>query len=102
MDSMGNQQVHVSFSIDALEPLIEEVIERVLAKQVKVNRTADAVQEQLIFTEAQAARKLGLSPVALKEERLKGRIQYLKRGKQIKYLPEHLVDYVTNWADADD
>ena len=78
------------------------VIERVLARQVKVLSFADSLGGQLLFSEQQAAQKLGLTTTALKEERLKGRINYLKRGRQVKYLPQHLTEYVNGWIKASD
>lgn len=91
--------VEIHFDPDLLVPLIERTIERVLARQRALRSFDRPLGEQLLFTEQQAAARLGMTPIALKEERLNGRIEYLKRGRQVKYLPEHLVSYVRTWND---
>lgn len=93
--------VEVHLDPDHFVPLIERTIERVLARHQALRSFDQRLGEQLLFTEQQAAARLGMTPVALKEERLNGRIEYLKRGRQVKYLPEHLVAYVRSWIDLD-
>ena len=95
-------KIDITFDPDLFEPIIEQAIERVVARQAKVSSFSGSLGDQLLFSEPQAAQKLGLTPTALKEERLKGRINYLKRGRQIKYLPEHLTEYVDGWIKASD
>ena len=97
-----DSRIHIDLDPDLFDPLIDRAIERVLARQAKLSSFADSLGDQLLFSEPQAAQKLGLTPTALKEERLKGRIHYLKRGRQIKYLPEHLTNYVDGWIKASD
>ena len=62
--------------------------------------TEDASQGPLMFTERQASDVLGMTPTGLKEERLKGRIGFVRRGRQIRYLREHLSTYVDEWKKA--
>lgn len=92
-----NSEVIITLHPDLLEPVIERVVKRVLEGQRSSSRFEAGLSEQLLFTEQQAAERLGLTAIALKEERLKGRIRYVKRGRQVKYLPEHLVEYVDSW-----
>jgi len=53
-----------------------------------------------MYTESQAAKLVGNTTTGLKNERARGRIDFLKRGSSIRYLPEHLREYVNSWIRA--
>ncbi len=95
-------QVVINLDTDTLEPLIKRIVEEVLERQRELSLTDDDLRQQLMYSEPQAAHKLGLTPLALRDERLKGRIGYLKRGRQIRFLPQHLFDYVADWEKGTD
>jgi len=88
----------IDFDPDILKPVIDLAVETALARFQDVAQFRDLLGDQLMFTEPQAARLLGLTPTALKSERAKGRIHYSTRRRQIKYLREHLLEYVENWT----
>ena len=85
---------------EVLTPIIEQAVDQALARLRTVSRTVDRVESQLMYSESQAAKLLGLTPIALKNERARGRIGFLKRGTSIRYLPEHLREYVNSWIQA--
>jgi hypothetical protein len=89
--------VRVTVDLTALLRAVESVVERAVGRQMRLLAISDDDHPQLLYSERQAAERLGLTPTALKEERLKGRIDFLSRGRQVKYLPEHLVRYQTSW-----
>jgi hypothetical protein len=77
-----------------LRPLIAEVVREVLAQL----RKADAAlpEGKLAFSEAEAARLLGLNPWQLRDERLRGKITAAKVvGRRVQYSREDLVAYLT-------
>lgn len=95
-------QVNISLDPETLEPLIKRIVEEVLTRQRESSPTEHDLGDQLMYSEPQAAKKLGQTPVALRDERLRGRIGYLKRGRQVRYLPQHLLDYVAEWEQSTD
>ena len=95
-------QVVINLDNDTLEPLVKRIVEEVLERHRELSLTDDDLGQQLMYAEPQAAHKLGLTPVALRDERLRGRISYLKRGRQVRYLPQHLSDYVADWEKGTD
>lgn len=99
---MTSPQVVINLDSDTLEPLIRQIVEEVLTRQRDLSATGRDLDDQLMHSEPQAARKLGMTPVALRDERLRGRIGYVKRGRQVRYLPEHLLDYVASWEQSTD
>ena len=48
----------------------------------------------LLYTEPEAAARLGISPITLRRERREGRIGYLKIRARVRYAEVHLIDYL--------
>ncbi|GEM_PF-3405865 len=94
---MTSPHVVINLDNDTLEPLVKRIVEEVLTRQHLLSPTGHDLGDQLMYSEQQAARKLGMTPLALRDERLRGRIECLKRGRQVRYLPAHLSDYVAGW-----
>jgi hypothetical protein len=75
-----------------LRPLVAAVVEETLA-QLEAARAA--VPERLAYSEAEAARLLGLQPHQLRDERRRGRIgASTVVGKRIRYTRDDLVSYL--------
>lgn len=49
----------------------------------------------LLYTEAEAASRLGVSSITLRRERQEGQIGYLKVRSRVRYAEFHLIDYLT-------
>jgi len=90
-------ELRVTVNMAGLLRAVESAVERAVERQMRLVATSESHYQQLLYSERQAAERLGLTPTALKEERLKGRIDFLSRGRQVKYLPEHLIRYQTSW-----
>jgi hypothetical protein len=79
----------------ALRPLIAEVVREVLA-QLK-DAEAALPPDKLAFTEAEAARLLGLNPWQLRDERRRGRITASAIvGNRIRYSRADLLAYLAD------
>src|SRR5262249_48134401 len=77
----------------ALAPLVAQVVEETL-RRLDESRTRLS-PERLAYSEAEAARLLGLAPHQLRDERLRGRISASQVvGKRVRYLREDLIDYL--------
>ena len=48
----------------------------------------------ILFTESEAASRLGVSTITLRRERHEGRIGYLKIRARVRYSEVHLTDYL--------
>ena len=99
---MTSPQVVINLDNEILEPLVKRIVEEVLTRRHALSPTEHDPNQQLLYSEPQAAKKLGLTPIALRDERLRGRIDYVKRGRQVRYLPQHLLDYVASWEHGTD
>lgn len=76
----------------AFRAVLSELIDAGLAK---LDAARTAIPERLAFTEAEAARLIGLSPHQLRDERRRGRIVGSKIvGNQTRYLRSDLVAYL--------
>src|SRR5262245_17955048 len=64
--------MHLSIDPASLTPLIKTVVEETVAQ---LERDRQQVGERLAYSEAEAARLLGLNVHQLRDERLRGRIQ---------------------------
>jgi len=93
-------QISIHIDPQLLEAVIERAVEKALSHRRTETRTEAANEGPLMYTERQASEKLGLTLTGLKEERLKGRIGFLRRGRQIRYLREHLLAYIEQWKKA--
>jgi excisionase family DNA binding protein len=78
---------------EALRPLIVEIVEQVVAR---LEAARAQIPERLAFSEAEAARLLGLGRHQLREERRRGRISsHRVVGKQVRYAHQDLLAYLT-------
>jgi hypothetical protein len=93
-------QVSIHIDPQLLEAVIDRAVEKALSKRGTEARPVETSQRPLMYTERQASQLLGMTPTGLKEERLKGRIGFLRRGRQIRYLREHLSQYIEEWRKA--
>jgi len=91
-------QIVLNLDPKAFESLIEQVVEQTLARLDQRQVCQEKMGEQILFNEKQAASLLGLTPIALKEERLKGRIENLRHGRRVAYTREQLDAYVDSWS----
>jgi hypothetical protein len=90
--SSGNG-VALQISVEALRPLVEEVVKATLAQLEAVRAT---LPDRLAFTEPEAAALLSLQPHQLRDERLRGRIKAsVGPGRLILYPRETLLAYLT-------
>ena len=53
---------------------------------------------QATYSEAEAAKVLGLHPQTLRRRRLAGKISHLKDGRWVRYTRQHLEDYAATRA----
>jgi hypothetical protein len=82
----------LSLDPEALKPLVAAVVQEVLAA---LEADRQAVPDRLAFSEAEAARLLGLQQHQLRDERLRGRISSSSVvGRRIRYTREDLVGYL--------
>jgi hypothetical protein len=84
----------VSLSLDAtaLRPLVQVVVRETLAA-LEADRAR--VPDRLAYSEAEAARLLGLNVHQLRDERLRGRIAASQVvGRRVRYLREDLINYL--------
>jgi hypothetical protein len=72
---------------------VTTIVERVLAR---LEAAKEALPEKMAFSEAEAARLLGLNSHQLRDERLRGRISASRVvGNKVRYLHADLVGYLT-------
>jgi hypothetical protein len=93
----------LSLAVDpaALRPLITEVVRETLAA-VEAARAA-LPEGRLAYSEAEAARLLGMLPHQLRDERLEGKIRASKvRGRRVRYQREDLLGYLARRRVNDD
>lgn len=84
--------VQLSLDLQALQPLISKVVAETIA-QLQADQTD--LGDRLAFSEAEAARLLGLNEHVLRDERLRGRITASKVvGRRIRYSKQDLLDYL--------
>ncbi len=90
--------ISLNIDIEALEPIIQRVVDATLAT-VEADRAQ--VGDRLAYSEAEAARLIGLHVHQLRDERLRGRITAsVVVGKRIRYLRGDLLAYLmTNRTD---
>jgi Helix-turn-helix domain len=86
--------MQITLSPDDLEPLVERVVERVLAR---IESQREAIGNKLAFDEAEAAGLLGLEPHVLRDERRRGRIVASRIvGRRIRYERASLLKYLAD------
>jgi len=98
---MSEQQTGVLLSIDPeiLRPLIEQVAETVITR---MDAARSALPERDAFPEIEAARRLGLKPHVLRDERKRGRITGSRSaGRRILYTPEDIAGYLAGRRTSD-
>jgi hypothetical protein len=80
--------MHVKFDDDDLEPLVEQVVARVLEQ-----RTGNDAKlgTRLAFTEPEAAALLGMKPYVLRDARLRGETIGSRIGKKVYYSRDELL-----------
>ena len=78
----------------ALRPLVAEIVREVLTQ---LDEAQARLPDKLAFSEAEAARLLGLAPHQLRDERLRGRIAASTIvGRRVRYTRDDLVRYLTD------
>jgi hypothetical protein len=78
---------------EALRPLVRQVVEEVLTA-LEADR-AKLGDNRLAWSEAEAARLIGLNVHQLRDERLRGRIRSSSIvGRRIRYTRQDLLDYL--------
>jgi len=78
---------------DALRPVIEMVVQKVLAETAPL---AGTVGSRLGYTEAEAAALLGVERHVLRDARQRGELEASKVGRRIIYTPNQLREYLAN------
>jgi hypothetical protein len=82
----------LALDADALRPLVRAVVAEVLASLEAANAR---LPDRLAYSEAEAARLLGLNPHQLRDERLRGRVAASKIvGGRIAYTRADLEAYL--------
>ena len=83
----------ITIDPETLKPIIATIIVEVLAAQ-EANRAALG-DDRLAYSEAEAARMLGLNQHVLRDERLRGRIQASQiMGRRVRYTRDDLMNYL--------
>jgi hypothetical protein len=78
-----------------LRPLILAIVHEVMAQVEQARSTLGDKGNRLAFSEAEAARLLGMNPWQLRDERVRGRIAASQIvGKRVRYTREDLVAYL--------
>ena len=80
--------MRIELSPADLEPLVEAVVEKTIARLESLQRRGD---RRLAYTEPEAAATLGGHPHVLRDARLRGEIIAVKMGKRWLYSHEELV-----------
>jgi hypothetical protein len=85
--------VHLQLEPEALRPLIQAVVDEVVARLESCRQTLP--EGRLCYSEAEAAELLSLEPHVLRDERLRKRIQASQIvGKRIRYMQSDLIAYL--------
>jgi hypothetical protein len=93
-DDRGGAAVSLAVDPDALKPLVAAVVREVLAQ---VREAEGQLPDKLCFSEAEAARLLGLNPWQLRDERRRGRITASAIvGNRIRYSRADLLKYLAD------
>ena len=81
----------VEFSLDPndIKPLVETVVSELLDR-------FHTDEDRIAYSEKEAAALLGVTRTALRDERLRGRVEASKVGRQIRYTRKNLTDYLAN------
>jgi hypothetical protein len=88
------QALSLHLDPDALRPLIESVVTKVLARLE--DQRAKLPDDRLAFSEEEAARLIGLEPHVLRDERRRGKIAASSIvGRRIRYTRADLIAYLT-------
>jgi hypothetical protein len=83
----------LSLDADALRPLIREVVGETLAA---LEQDRAKISDRLAYSEAEAARLLGLHTHQLRDERLRKRVSASQIvGKRIRYTRDDLLRYLS-------
>jgi hypothetical protein len=84
--------VALAIDLDVLRPLIAAVVEETVRR---LDEARTALPDRLAYSEAEAARLLGLAPHQLRDERLRRRIVASQVvGRRVRYLREDLIGYL--------
>lgn len=84
----------VAFDADDLGPLVEAVVSKVLAR---VETARARLDDRLAYSEAEAARLLGLKPHQLRDARLRHEVTASKiAGRRIRYTRDDLLRYLAS------
>lgn len=89
--------MQLNLDADALRPLVALIVSEVL-QQLQDARLGPGQPEQLAYTEAQAAKLLGLQRHQLRDARLRGEIPARRRGgegSRVMYTKADLQEYLT-------
>jgi hypothetical protein len=89
---MSDSAVNLQLPPEALQPLIDQAVERALARMEELRAQLDG---KLAFSEEEAARLISLEVHQLRDERRRSRIQASEVvGKRIRYLRQDLMNYL--------
>ena len=84
--------MRITFDHEDLQPLIEAIVVEAVAK-LEADKTK--LGDRLAFSEAEAARLIGLQSHQLRDERLRGRIPASRIvGGQIRYTRDDILEYL--------
>ncbi len=84
--------MEISFKPDEIKPLVEIVV----AELIDRFHTDEA---RIAYSEEEAAALLGVPRTTLRDERLRGRVDASRVGRQIRYTRENLTDYLFQCRD---
>ena len=91
-EKMTPESFGLSVPIEALRPLLKQIVNEVLAEMEASRAQTDG---KLAYTEDEAARLLGLESHQLRDERRRGRIAASQIvGRRIRYTRQDLIDYL--------
>lgn len=84
----------IAIDSEDLRPLVEQVVEATL-KKLAENKSALGADDRMAFSEAEAARMLGMNSHQLRDERLRGRVTgSITSGRRVKYTRADLDAYL--------
>ncbi len=84
--------VSITIEPEALRPLVREIVDLALARLAAATAK---VPDRLAYSEAEAARLLGLKRHQLRDERLRSRIAFCRLvGGRVFYTRQALMDYL--------
>ncbi|HEY8504821.1 MAG TPA: helix-turn-helix domain-containing protein [Gemmataceae bacterium] len=91
---MGDRGVQLHIDPESLRPLIRAAVDEALAA-LRAAEAALPAEGKLCYSEAEAARLLGVNEHVLRDERRRGRIVASQIvGRRIRYRREDLVGYL--------